>query len=264
MKNHTGHSKGLKLMKRIESKQNSKIKQWKKLQTKKEREKTGLFIIEGEHLVEEALHYKHYVRELVLSETFQVPHKWNLDGVDLYIIPNELMKEIGDTETPQGIAAICEQPIHKVNQEKLGSILLIDAVQDPGNLGTLIRTADASGIDAVVLGEGTVDVFNSKVLRATQGSIFHLPIVKGQIGEWIIRLKNENVTVYGTSLEGGVPFQTVSPSQPFALLVGNEGNGVQKEFLSQTDQNLYIPIYGKAESLNVTVAGGILLYYLRG
>jgi TrmH family RNA methyltransferase len=250
-------------MKRIESKQNSKIKQWKKLQTKKEREKTGLFIIEGEHLVEEALKYKHYIKELVISETFRVPTKWNLDELDIYITTDEMMKDIGDTETPQGVAAICEQPIHNITQDKLSSILLIDAVQDPGNLGTLIRTADAAGIAGVVLGEGTVDVFNSKVLRASQGSIFHLPIIKGNIGEWINGLKNQNVSVYGTSLEGGVPFQTVVPSQPFALLVGNEGRGVQKELLSQTEQNLYIPIYGKAESLNVTVAAGVLLYYLR-
>jgi TrmH family RNA methyltransferase len=251
-------------MKRIESKQNPTIKQWKKLQTKKEREKTGLFLIEGEHLVEEALKYKHFIKELVMSETFQVPTKWNLDGLDLYITKDEVMKEIGDTETPQGVAAICEQPVHTIPQGKIRSILLIDAVQDPGNLGTLIRTADAAGIDGVILGEGTVDVFNSKVLRASQGSIFHLPIVKGNIGEWINSIKNQNMSVYGTSLEGGIPFQTVVPSQSFALLVGNEGRGVQKEWLSQTDRNLYIPIYGKAESLNVTVAAGILLYYLRG
>lgn len=251
-------------MKRIESKQNQTVKQWKKLHSKKEREKTSLFIIEGEHLVEEALKYKQFIQHVVLSETFQVPAKWNLDGVSIYLTTDEIIKDLGDTETPQGVIAICHQPKHTLEFNDVKSILLIDAVQDPGNLGTLIRTADAAGINGVVLGEGTVDQFNSKVLRASQGSIFHLPIVRGNIGDCINSLQDNGITVFGTALEGGSPYPQVPATRSFALLVGNEGKGVQKEWLSKTDQNLYIPIFGKAESLNVTVAAGILLYYLRG
>ncbi|MBM6617520.1 TrmH family RNA methyltransferase [Bacillus suaedaesalsae] len=251
-------------MKRIESKQNQTVKQWKKLHTKKEREKSGLFIIEGEHLVEEALKYKSFIKHIVVSELFQIPSQWNLDGVSLYLTTDEIIKDLGSTESPQGVIAICLQPEQTIELGNVHSILLIDAVQDPGNLGTLIRTADAAGINGVVLGEGTVDLFNSKVLRASQGSVFHLPIVRGNIGECIDELRNNGISVFGTALEGGKPFPQVPPTKSFALLVGNEGKGVQKEWLSKTNQNLYIPIHGKAESLNVTVAAGILLYYLRG
>jgi RNA methyltransferase, TrmH family len=251
-----------KKMKRIESKKNQLVKQWKKLQTKKERDKTGLFIIEGEHLVDEALKYTGLIKEIIIQEDFYVPKDWNLDGLDICYVTEEVMKEIGETETPQGIAAVCQQPIFKDDEIQEGSYLLIDAIQDPGNLGTIIRTADAAGINTVVLGEGTVDVFNGKVLRASQGSIFHVQFLKGNIGEWIHKLKGYGHKVYGTSLEDASPYKVVTPSKAFALIVGNEGKGVNKEWLSMADQNLYIPIHGKAESLNVTVAAGILLYYL--
>ncbi|WP_246941041.1 TrmH family RNA methyltransferase [Bacillus pinisoli] len=250
-------------MKRIESKKNPQVKQWKKLQTKKERDKTDLFIIEGAHLVEEALKYTGIVVELLYAESFQLPYSWNLDGIDLFLVTDDILHEIGDTETPQGVAAICRKPNVTLDND-LSSALLIDAVQDPGNLGTLIRTADAAGIDQIIIGDGTVDIFNSKVLRASQGSIFHIPISRGNLSEWIEKLKSSGHAVYGTSLEGAEPYQQVHHAGPFALIVGNEGRGVQKELLSQTTQNLYIPIYGKAESLNVTIAAGILLYYLRG
>jgi TrmH family RNA methyltransferase len=250
-------------MKRIESKKNPQVKQWKKLQTKKERDKTGLFIIEGAHLVEEALKYKGNISEVLFTEGFQMPHHWNLDEVEVCIVAEEVLNEIGDTETPQGVAAICRKPSIDLDRTTK-SVLLIDAVQDPGNLGTLIRTADAAGVDQIVIGEGTVDIYNSKVLRASQGSIFHIPIRRGNLHEWIVKLKNSGHTIFGTSLDHAEPFQNIEHTGPFSLIVGNEGRGVQQELLSLTDQNLYIPIYGKAESLNVTVAAGVLLYYLRG
>ncbi|WP_456278055.1 TrmH family RNA methyltransferase [Bacillus sp. AK128] len=250
-------------MKRIESKKNPQVKQWKKLQTKKERDKTNLFIVEGAHLVEEALKYKGNITEILLTEGFHIPHDWNLDGLEVFMVADEVLNEIGDTETPQGVAAICRKPSF-THHAIVNSTLLIDAVQDPGNLGTLIRTADAAGIDQIIIGEGTVDVFNSKVIRASQGSIFHIPISKGNLQEWVLKLKASGQTVYGTSLEGAESYQNLTPSGPFSLIVGNEGRGVQQELLELADQNLYIPIYGKAESLNVTVAAGILLYYLRG
>jgi TrmH family RNA methyltransferase len=250
-------------MKRIESKKNPQVKQWKKLHTKKERDTTGQFIIEGAHLVEEALKYKQLLTSLIITESFQLPVNWNIDELEVYIVTEEVMNEIGETETPQGVAAVCRTPSYELNGAD-HSILLIDAVQDPGNLGTLIRTADAAGIGGIIVGEGTVDIYNSKVLRASQGSIFHIPIIKGNLNEWIQTLKDLGHMVYGTSLEDADPYINVVPSSPFSLIVGNEGRGVHKELLSLTDKNLFIPIHGKAESLNVTVATGVLLYYLRG
>ncbi|WP_416827665.1 TrmH family RNA methyltransferase [Ectobacillus polymachus] len=249
-------------MKKIDSQQNARVKQWKKLHTKKERDKTGLFIVEGFHLVEEALKSKGTVRELIIHEQVDVPSHWDISDMEVYIVSDSVIQTISETETPQGIVAICEKAEAAIRFEK-GKYLLLDGIQDPGNLGTIIRTADAAGLDAIILGEGTVDVYNSKVLRSTQGSIFHLPIIKGQLEEIILDMQKNHIPVYGTALHNAVPYTQVSQSINFALLLGNEGNGVRQELLDRCDNNLYIPIIGQAESLNVAVAAGILTYYLQ-
>lgn len=246
----------------IQSTKNQKVKQWKKLLTKKGRDQTGSFLIEGEHLVEEAFRAK-VIKELIVTESYRS----NLSEIryvfsPLYVVDDLVGKAISETETPQGIYAVCGK---RIVQEMEGTrFLLIDAVQDPGNLGTMIRTADAAGIDGVIVGQGSADLYNSKVLRAAQGSHFHLPIVQGDLSEWMNRLKNRSIPVYGTSLQNGEAMYVVKPGGPFALIVGNEGRGVSPELLEQTEKNLYIPIYGNSESLNVSVATGILLYHLRG
>lgn len=250
-------------MERIESVKNPKVKQWKKLHTKKEREATGTFIIEGFHLVEEALKKKEQIRDIIVSEEVNLPATWNLDQVNMKLVTKDVMKAISDTETPQGVAAICEIQIPK-STESWTKILLVDSVQDPGNLGTIIRTADAAGVDGVVLGEGTVDHYNSKVIRSSQGSLFHLPIIKGDLSSWIDQQHEKGTPVYGTSLQNGVSYKEISPSAQFCLLIGNEGSGVDEGLLQKTTKNLYIPIYGGAESLNVAIATGILLYHLHG
>ncbi|MBW7650706.1 RNA methyltransferase [Anoxybacillus sp. ST4] len=248
-------------MKRIESPKNERVKQWKKLLTKKGRDKTGLFLIEGFHLVEEAIKSGVHIEELIVAEHAIIPASWNVAHVRTTIVTNDVMKAISDTETPQGIAAVCKQ-LHW-NVDDVQTALFIDAVQDPGNVGTIIRTADAAGIDVVVVGEGSADVYNAKVIRATQGSLFHFPVIKGDIGEWIARFQSEHIPIYGTSLQNGVDYRSVAPSSSFALIVGNEGSGVNEQWLKQTTTNLYVPIYGKAESLNVAIATGILLYHLQ-
>lgn len=247
-------------MKRIESPKNARVKQWKKLQTKKGRDETGLFLLEGFHLVEEAVKSRAPLVELMVDERTAIPPGWDV-SVPVVIVTEAVMKAISSTETPQGIAAVCRQLPAEL--EGVKTALLIDAVQDPGNLGTMIRTADAAGIDAVILGEGCADVYNPKVVRATQGSLFHLPVVKDDLAQWIARFKEQGIPVYGTALENAVDYRTVPPSSSFALLVGNEGSGVRREWLEMTTETIYIPIYGQAESLNVAVAAGILLYSLQ-
>ncbi|AXM89549.1 RNA methyltransferase [Anoxybacillus ayderensis] len=248
-------------MKRIESPKNERVKQWKKLLTKKERDKTGLFLIEGFHLVEEAIKSGVHIEEIIIAEHATIPASWNVAHIPMTIVTNDVMKAISDTETPQGIAAVCKQ-LHW-NVDDVQTALFIDAVQDPGNVGTIIRTADAAGVDVVVVGEGSADVYNAKVIRATQGSLFHFPVIKGDIGQWMARFQNEHIPIYGTSLQNGVDYRSVAPSSSFALIVGNEGGGVSEQWLKQTTANLYVPIYGKAESLNVAIATGILLYHLQ-
>lgn len=246
-------------MKYIESVKNPKVKAWKKLLTKKERDQSGTYLIEGFHLVEEALK-EQIVLEVIVNQDMEMPTHFALEGTEVVYVKDEVMKAICDTETPQGIVAVCEQQTVHMEEIKLEKLLLLDRVQDPGNLGTMIRTADAAGVNAVVLGEGCADAYNPKVVRATQGSLFHVPVIKANLAAFIDAL---DIPVYGTALEGGISFEQVAKSDTFALLVGNEGQGVAKELLAKTTKNLYIPIYGKSESLNVGIAAGILLYYLR-
>ncbi|CAH0129326.1 Putative TrmH family tRNA/rRNA methyltransferase [Peribacillus sp. Bi96] len=249
-------------MKYIESVKNPQVKQWKKLLTKKERDKTGKYLVEGFHLVEEALKVD-IVMEVIINEETEMPAQFKLEGAEVIYVKNDIMKAICDTEAPQGIAAVCEQKSMSMTSINPDKLLLIDAVQDPGNIGTMIRTADAAGIDAVILGEGCADLYNPKVVRSTQGSLFHMPVIKGNLADIIDELKERGTPVYGTALEGASPFEEVEKTSRFALLVGNEGKGVSKELLEKTTKNLYIPIYGKSESLNVGIAAGILMYHLR-
>lgn len=250
-------------MKRIESAQNAYVKHWKKLVTnRKEREKTGEFIVEGFHLVEEALKNKEQVIQIIVREGVEIPREWSLNDVKIVEVTNSIAKDIAETETSQGIFAHCKQTmISETEQASWKKLLLIDAVQDPGNIGTMIRTADAAGIDAVVLGKGCADIYNSKTLRSAQGSHFHIPVIRGNLMDWVEKLKERNIPLYGTALENAVDYRELHKSGSFALIVGNEGSGVQKELLEQTTQNVMIPILGQAESLNVAVATGILLYH---
>lgn len=249
-------------MKRIESLNNPRVKQWRKLHTKKERDKTKTFLVEGFHLVEEAIKTEEYVREVVISESVEIPASWVLDGLDVTIVTDEIMTAITATETTQGIAAVCGQHIAKSINPVNKKLLLIDAVQDPGNVGTLIRTADAAGLDAVIIGDGTVDIYNSKVIRSTQGAIFHLPIYRNNLHDMLTILKAADIPVYGTSLKNAIHYKEVDTSDSFALIVGNEGKGVSTSLLTETTKNLFIPIKGKSESLNVAVAAGILMFHL--
>ncbi|WP_019242857.1 MULTISPECIES: TrmH family RNA methyltransferase [Bacillus] len=246
-------------MKFIQSIQNERVKAWKKLLTKKGRDKAGLFLVEGFHLVEEALK-QDFVLTLIKDEKIEFPINWNVDGIEIYNTTASVVKELAETETSQAVFAVCKQK--KYEEKKYQKLLLLDGVQDPGNMGTIIRTADAAGVEIVVCGEGCVDIYNSKSLRSTQGSIFHLPIVKANLTEYIHGLQDKNIPVFGTSLSNAIDYREVETKECFALVMGNEGNGVREEILNQCTQNLYIPIYGGAESLNVTVATGILLYHL--
>ena len=249
-------------MKRIQSMQNEKVKQWKKLLTRKGREKSGLFIVEGEHLVEEALKEKDVVTEMIISESSESSLIKAIDHIPIYIVSNEIAKALSETEHSQNIFAVCRPKKEVVQQFQ--KLLLIDGIQDPGNLGTIIRTADAIGLDAVIIGEGTVDLYNGKVLRAAQGSHFHLPIIKGKLEEWISKLSEQGIPTYGSALHDAIPLNEVKKTDSYALIVGNEGRGIRKELLSMTTANVYIPMYGRSESLNVAVASGILMYYFRG
>lgn len=250
-------------MKRIESTQNALVKHWKKLvTTRKERDKSGEFLVEGYHLVEEALKNKDQLVQIIVREDVTIPSTWNLDNVMIIQVSEAVSNEIAETENSQGIFAQCRQ--RKISEKEMTTwkkLLLVDAVQDPGNIGTMIRTADAAGIDAIILGKGSADPYNPKTVRAAQGSHFHIPIVRGDLLQWVEKLKENETPVYGTALNDAVEYTTIKKTDSFGLIVGNEGSGIHPELLEKTNQNIMIPIFGQAESLNVAVATGILLYH---
>jgi TrmH family RNA methyltransferase len=251
-------------MKYIESESNASLKQWKKLHTRKEREKTGTFLLEGPHLIEEAISSGAKLQHVIIEENFEIKDEWLKEKFTLWTVPAKLMKQLSETEKPQGIVAVCEM----VNEleapiQQNGRYLLIDGVQDPGNLGTIVRTADSAGLDGVFLGEGTADLYNGKTVRSTQGSLFHLPVIKADLNEVITACREEKVPVLSTSLQNAVDMREAPDMNGFALIVGNEGQGVQQSLQDESDMNVKIPIFGQAESLNVSVATGILLYELQ-
>ncbi|WP_431804636.1 TrmH family RNA methyltransferase [Halobacillus andaensis] len=243
----------------ITSLTNNKVKEWKKLQKRKYRDRNGLFIVEGNHLVEEAFKSDWNVEELIIREDVD----FSLDrDIPVTSVSTKVFKEIAETETPQGIAAVVK--FKEFTYKPLTHTLLIDSVQDPGNLGTLIRTADAAGFNQVIVGKGSVDIFNEKVLRATQGSIFHLPVIQEDLEKVIPDLKDNGITVYAAALENSLPYKQHDPAETSALIVGNEGQGIRSEVLDMASHKISIPIYGNAESLNVAIAAAILMYHLKG
>ncbi|MHB7934604.1 TrmH family RNA methyltransferase [Staphylococcus haemolyticus] len=246
-------------MEQITSAQNSKIKNANKLKKKRDRDKTGQALIEGIHLIEEAYQSGIVIKQLFVIEPNRTDEALKDYAEETFEINMKVAESLSGTITPQGFFAVIEKPKYDVTQAK--QVLLIDRIQDPGNLGTLIRTSDAAGIDLIVMEKGTADPYQDKVLRASQGSVFHIPVITADLKTFIADF---NGPVYGTALENAQPYKEVASQDIFALLLGNEGEGVDKALLNETSQNLTIPIYGKAESLNVAIAGSILLYHLKG
>lgn len=238
----------------IESKDNKKIKEIRKLSQKKYRDKEKKFIVEGEHLVLEA--YKSgYLNELILEEDCKI----NLD-VNTTYVTKDVLKSISQLDVPYNIIGICS---YKEEKENLGSrILILDGIQDPGNLGTIIRSSLAFNVDTIVLSENTVDLYNSKVLRSAQGMNFHINIIRKNIVSFVKTLKENNYKIYSTDVVCGSDIKNVNISSKYAIIMGNEGNGVSQDLKELCDENLYISMNSKCESLNVAVASSIILYEL--
>jgi len=243
----------------IKSIKNTKVKNWKKLHKRKTRWETKTFLIEGFHLLEEAVNSHWNIREVIVQHDINLPG-W-CHSLPIVDVSEQVFRQISRTETPQGIAAVVE--MKEARKIKGNHILMIDAVQDPGNVGTMIRTADASGFAGVITGSDTADMYNDKVIRATQGSLFHIPVLQRELKDEVNRLKQNGFQVWAAALEDAEVFHHLDIPEKTALIVGNEGAGIKEALLSAADKTVQIPIYGKAESLNVSVAAGILMYYLK-
>lgn len=242
----------------IESVQNTRIKNIAKLHTRKDRKKMQQFLVEGYHLVEEAVKSDIVVEAILSVNPDDISPLMVENSKEQFQITFKVAEKLSQTESPQGIYAVCQQPVNQLNDFK--QLIYLDRIQDPGNVGTIIRTADAAGYDGVVISKGTVDIYNDKVLRASQGSVFHIPVVEADFHE--IK-QNFSGKVYGTSLKNGKNYKEVDLAEEFILVLGNEGQGVDELILNETDDNLFVPIYGQAESLNVAVCAGILMYALK-
>ena len=274
----------------ISSKDNKRIKYIRSLLEKGGiRKKNHSFVVEGIKLVDEALEYGN-VLDIIVSEslyeeivsgdltrngllTDNGKHiiKQVKQGTSLTVVSDAVFKSVSETITPQGILAEVEMPKHRLLEEnfleiayeKTGKIklLILEDTADPGNLGTIMRTAEAAGVTGVIIGKGTVDIFNPKVVRSTMGSIFRLPFAYvDDLKAVILRLKRDGISYYATHLKGKESYRDISYSDKAGILIGNEARGLSDEIANLADTYVIIPMQGKVESLNAAVAAALMLY----
>lgn len=241
----------------ITSENNDIIKKIKKLKNKKGRDEEGLFFVEGNVSVLEALKSDFQIKYLIIGQDFKI----DIPTGDFEIIhtTEKIFKKISDTISPQMIMAIIKIPRYEESNyiKENGVYVIADNVQDPGNLGTIIRTADAFGISAVFTVNNCVDVFNPKVLRATMGSIFHIPVIATS-SQILLKLKRKGIKVFATHLKAKKFVHEYNISEKVAFVLGNEAKGVS--VVDMVDDFVKIPMTGEAESLNVSIAASIFLY----
>ena len=243
----------------IESNQNKIIKEVNSLKAKKERDKTGLFILEGKRLVDE-IPNSWEIKYLLKAESYSE----DINFENVYTVKDSLFEKISETVNPQGILAVChikEFDVTNVDYSNSPFFVVLENVTDPGNMGTLIRTADAAGADGIFLSKGCVDIYNPKVIRATMGSIFHLPIYRNlNLMDLMEDFKNNNVKTLAAHLKGTSTPYKVDMTTACAVIIGNEANGLSDEISEIASDLVKIPMPGKAESMNAGIAGGILIY----
>ncbi|MDM0488064.1 RNA methyltransferase [Clostridium perfringens] len=246
----------------IESKNNNLFKEIKKLKEKKHRIKSNKYLIEGLRFVEEAIKSKVSIDLIIFTESFKEKNpdlflKIN-ENIKLIQMNEALLKQLCSTENPQGIVGVINMQNKELKSGEL--VVLVDKVQDPGNMGTIIRTAHAAGAAGIVMTKGTVDIYNDKTLRSTMGSIFYIPIVEDDSLDFVKSLKKEGYKLVVSSLQGKNNFFEENLQGKVMIAVGNEGNGVSDEVYDIADIKVKIPMPGEAESLNVAVATSIMIY----
>ncbi|EGT3598716.1 RNA methyltransferase [Clostridium perfringens] len=246
----------------IESKNNNLFKEIKKLKEKKHRIKSNKYLIEGLRFVEEAIKSKVSIDSIIFTESFKEKNpelflKIN-ENIKLIQMNEALLKQLCSTENPQGIVGVINMQNKELKSGEL--VVLVDKVQDPGNMGTIIRTAHAAGAAGIVMTKGTVDIYNDKTLRSTMGSIFYIPIVEDDSLDFVKSLKKEGYKLVVSSLQGKNNFFEENLQGKVMIAVGNEGNGVSDKVYDIADIKVKIPMPGEAESLNVAVATSIMIY----
>lgn len=244
----------------IDSIHNKTLKEINSLRLKKERDKTGLFLLEGERLVNE-IPRGYDVKYIAVSENYtgKIPKV-----AKVVTIKAATFDKITETVNSQGIVAVCAQPhfsTEGVFECENPLFVVLENITDPGNMGTIIRTADAAGANGIFISKGCVDIFNPKVVRATMGSIFHLPLYKDvDLDKILPEMREHNIISFSAHLRGEKSPYEVDLKKSCAIVVGNEANGLSDHVVDMTDLPVKIPMPGKAESMNAGVAAGILIY----
>ncbi|MEX2416045.1 MAG: RNA methyltransferase [Paenibacillaceae bacterium] len=245
---------------------NNRVKQWAALRDRKYRDRENKYIIEGIHLVQEALTYSVPMETLIFSLDRGLPDDVSQHlqaGVELIGVSEAVLAKICDTISPQAVVAIMHKSkteVKDILDHHRSLVMVIDGIQDPGNLGTIIRSADAVGASAVLLGKGTVDLYNAKTIRATMGSMYHLAIAECDLNAILPLAKLQGVQVMSTRIEQSVSCYDADFTKDTWIIVGNEGQGVSRNIAQYADLFLHIPMLGKAESLNVAMASTVLLF----
>ena len=257
-------------MSMVTSNQNPVIKEIKALRERKFREEKRLFFIEGIRFVEEALNAGAGIELIMVSERLQgikggkkILEKAAAWKHKVVTVSDRLFREVSDTENPQGVLAVVKMMdyslVDVVRDNSL--VLILDSLQDPGNMGTIIRTADAAGVTGIIISKGCVDIYNPKVLRSTMGSVFHVPFcITDNLNKTVEWLKSNNIRLLAAHLDGASNYFDLDLKGSIAFIVGNEANGISDEIASLADLLVKIPMPGKAESLNASVAAGLLMY----
>lgn len=235
----------------ITSLQNARVKKWTSLHTKKGRDETGLFLVEGEHLISEAL-------KAGILETLIIDEENPFDFDNVIQVTPEIMKKVSQNVSAVHLIGVCQRKEPTVSD--MSRVILLDGVQDPGNVGTMIRTAVSFGFDAVYCSPDTCDLYNDKAIRSTQGALFHIPVIRGNLADLIAQLRNDGFRIIATTLEHSKTMSQIENTGKLAFVFGNEGSGVSKAIQQDADERLRIEMEG-FESLNVAVAAGIVMYH---
>ncbi len=249
----------------IESTQNKIVKKLISLKSRKNRDKDGLFVAEGIRFVSE-IPADWKVDLYAVSKEFAAQNEIRVfeERANTFVFSQSVFETLSDTEHPQGILAVCHRKkfdLQAVLEKKTGFYLLAEELNDPGNLGTIIRTADACGVHGIFLSKGSVDLYNPKVLRSTMGSLFHIPVFQNvDLGEIVGEMKKKDVQVLAAHLKGLEYPYAFDFKKSCAILIGNEARGLSEEATTLCDDFVKIPMIGQAESLNASIAAGVLMY----
>ena len=247
----------------VTSRSNARVKQLRAAFAGQARLSGGLVAIEGDNLLGEALRSGMVLKTIFISERRELPRNVPR-SVEVIWLANDIFASVVETQSPQGIAALLVPPVHKLDDVITGTPLIVVAagIQDPGNLGTLVRSAEAFGATGVLTTPGAVSAWNQKSLRASAGSLFRIPVVAVTLDE-LATLKSRGVKLAAAVAEDAykvIPAHEADFAQPTAILIGNEGSGLLSELLELADLFVTIPCPGRVESLNAAVAGSLLLY----